>query len=236
MRSVLVFLVVLFGLVEAARADDAGTLTVDGKAYRLDGIDAPEIDQTCLDEEGEAYPCGQRAAKAVEAFIADRTVTCDDLGPDAKYPKRRIGLCRVDGVDLQSWLVWHGWALNFEPSARARFVEEERSARERGRGMWKGCFVAPQDFRRWHKYAPLLGAACPIDARTAVFPSHPQMPQGCEIKGRYAVRAALTGHVGIYHVPGCGSYRRTARVDRWFCSEEDAMAAGFRGSFTCGLK
>jgi methylphosphotriester-DNA--protein-cysteine methyltransferase len=62
------------------------------------------------------------------------------------------------------------------------------------------------------------------------------MPQGCEIKGKYALRAALTGHAGIYHVPGCGSYRHTKHVNRWFCSEDDAKAAGFRGSFTCGLK
>jgi hypothetical protein len=59
------------------------------------------------------------------------------------------------------------------------------------------------------------------------------MPPGCEIKGKFALRALLTGHRGIYHLPGCSSYRRTKRPDRWFCSEQDAIAAAFRLSFTC---
>ena len=54
------------------------------------------------------------------------------------------------------------------------------------------------------------------------------MPPGCSIKGKFAVRAKLTGHRGIYHLEGCGSYQRTKKPDRWFCSEEDAQAAGFR--------
>ena len=59
------------------------------------------------------------------------------------------------------------------------------------------------------------------------------MPPGCKIKGKYALRALLTGHRGIYRLLGCSGYRRTKRPDRWFCSEEDAIAAGFRLSFTC---
>jgi hypothetical protein len=39
-------------------AGDADTLTIDGTAYRLDAIDAPEIDQNCIDASG-VYPCGQ---------------------------------------------------------------------------------------------------------------------------------------------------------------------------------
>lgn len=235
MRSVLVFLVLLFGLVGATSAQDADTLTVDGVRYRLDGIDAPEPDQACLDEEGELYPCGFVAARALQAFIADGAVNCEDLGPDTKYRDRRIGYCTVGGVDLNRWFVRAGWAINLELYARGWFRDDERYAREHSLGMWKGCFIAPRDFRYAGEKAPLLGASCPRDAGSKLFQAHPDMPPGCEIKGKYALRARLTGHVGIYHVPGCGSYRRTTRVDRWFCSEEDAMAAGFRGSFTCGL-
>ena len=103
--------------------------------------------------------------------------------------------------------------------------------------MRKGCFVAPRDFRDTKKYsATLLGSNCPPDALAKLFPDDPKMPPGCEIKGKYARRALVSGHRGIYHLPGCGSYRRTTNPDRWFCSEEDAHAAGFRRSLTCWLR
>jgi hypothetical protein len=140
-------------------------------------------------------------------------------------------------VDLHHWLVKEGWALNFEPHARGRFKDDEAEARHGRFGIWQGCFVTPQDFRYWNRHeAVLLGPNCLPDARTKLFPDHARMPRGCEIKGKHARRALLTGHSGIYHVPGCGSYRRTKNPDVWFCSEEEALAAGFRPSFTCWLR
>jgi endonuclease YncB( thermonuclease family) len=238
MRPLLLLVLLLLALGNV-RADDADTLTIDGTRYRLDGIDAPELDQNCLDADGELYPCGQMAVQELFKFIAGRIVSCDDRGPDTSHANaiRRIGQCAVDGVDLHRWLVVHGWAINFEPYARGRFKDDEREAREGRFGIWKGCFVAPQDFRRWHnRTAKLLGPTCPPEARAKLFPDHPRMSLGCEIKGKYAVRAQLSGHRGIYHVPGCGSYRRTMNPDRWFCSEDDAVAAGFRRSLTCWLR
>jgi hypothetical protein len=97
--------------------------------------------------------------------------------------------------------------------------------------------VAPQDFRRWRKDAALLGGACRADRdrqiREVLFPADPDMPPGCSIKGKYAVRARVTGNVGIYHLQACRSYPGLTRPDRWFCSEEDAQAAGFRKAYNC---
>jgi hypothetical protein len=78
-----------------------------------------------------------------------------------------------------------------------------------------------------------MGQSCPPDAAAKLFPDDPSMPPGCEIKGVDAIRARLTGHSGIYHEPGCGSYQRTKNPSRWFCSVEQAREAGFRRSFTC---
>jgi endonuclease YncB( thermonuclease family) len=236
MRIFLILALLLLAFA-SARADDADTLTINGITYRLDGIDAPELDQSCIDEAGDVYPCGQLAREALQQFIAERPIHCDDLGPDPKYPRRRIGHCTIDGVDLHHWLVKEGWALNFEPYARGRFKDDEREAKEVGLGIWRGCFVNPQDFRRWNKHtASLIGPTCTPDALATLFPDHAEMPRGCEIKGKYALRALISGHRGIYHVPGCGSYRRTKDPHRWFCSEYDALAAGFRRSLTCALR
>jgi endonuclease YncB( thermonuclease family) len=106
----------LFLAFTPGHAGDADTLTIGGTAYRLDGIDAPEIDQNCIDASG-VYPCGQLALEALEGLVGSRRVHCEDLGQDPKYPKRRSGRCMVDGTDLHRWLVKNGWALNFEPYA-----------------------------------------------------------------------------------------------------------------------
>ena len=69
-----------------------------------------------------------------------------------------------------------------------------------------------------------------------LFPEHPAMPPGCSIKGKLAVRARVTGNVGVYHLQGCRSYPGTTEPDRWFCTEEDAQAAGFRKAYNCRAK
>ena len=100
--------------------------------------------------------------------------------------------------------------LNVEASASGRFQADEARAKEDRQGLWKGCFVAPQEFRRGKKDGALLGGACRSDRdreiREALFPDDLVMPASCNIKGKYAVRARVTGNLGIYHLQACRSY------------------------------
>jgi len=66
-----------------------------------------------------------------------------------------------------------------------------------------------------------------------LFPNDPAMPPSCNIKGKFAARARVTGNIGIYHLRGCPSYAGLTGPDRWFCSEDDAKAAGFRAAYNC---
>jgi hypothetical protein len=68
---------------------------------------------------------------------------------------------------------------------------------------------------------------------TAIAPlidAEPQSSASCDIKGNVSVE---TGE-RIYHVPGQKFYERTviteAKGERWFCSEAEARAAGWRKS------
>ena len=226
------FLVVALLAAVTTSGADACSITIDGKTYQLEGVDQPDVDQICLNEDGKSYACGIRAREELQRFIAGRTVKCTDLRADPAFPKRRMGDCSVDGVDLQHWLVLGGWALSAEPDAKGRYKGDEDDARAGRFGLWKGCFVAPADFRGWNRRsAKLLGPGCPADARDKLFPDETPMPAGCAIKGHYATRAWPSK--GIYHLPECGSYRRT-KAKRWFCTEDDALAAGFRKAYTCG--
>jgi len=219
---------------------DGDTLKLNGTPYRLDGIDAPETDQVCLDEKGAQWTCGIEARDQLKKFVGKRDVRCDGKTYDPVYRNRRISICWVEGetVSLNQWLVREGWALNFEPYAKGRFKADQDNARENRKGLWKGCFIEPRVLRLGSRItARLLGSSCPErndwEARGILFPDNPAMTPGCSIKGKLAVRAHITGHRGIYHLEGCRSYARTKTPDRWFCSEDEAQAEGFRKAFTC---
>jgi endonuclease YncB( thermonuclease family) len=242
MRFILAFLILLAaspGWAGNAIVRDGGTLEIAGVTTRLDGIDAPAVDQTCIDVHADSWACGVDARDRLTKLIGNRNVNCQDLGPDASFRQRRAGLCAADGDkdSLNRQLVRTGFAVSSEPSLKGRFKTDEATAKAARAGLWSGCFVAPQDFRRWSKTAPLLGGSCPADKdkelREALFPEFPVTPPGCTIKGVYSARARVTGHIGIYHLPGCRSYASLARLQRWFCSAEDAQANGFRKAFNC---
>ena len=218
---------------------DGGTIDVGGTTYRLDGIDAPAIDQVCIDDQADAWACGADAREQLASVIGDRNVHCEDLGTDAIYKKWHLGICTTEGetTSLNQLLVRRGFAMNSATTGQSRFSEDQNDAKNNRRGFWKGCFIAPRDFRAGRKDGALSGSACRADKdreiREALFPSEPSMPSGCGIKGKYALRARVTGNVGIYHLQVCQSYPALTRPDRWFCSEEDAKAAGFRKAYNC---
>ena len=122
-------------------------------------------------------------------------------------------------------------------SIKGYYRDDEAVAKEDRKGLWKGCFIAPREYRLGKKDGALLGSSCRADRdreiRAALFPEDLAMPPNCGIKGKFAVRARVTGNLGIYHLRGCPSYAATAKPDRWFCSEDDAQAAGFRKAFNC---
>jgi endonuclease YncB( thermonuclease family) len=226
-------------LAANAIVKDAGTVQLGTTVYRLDGIDAPAVDQLCTDEHADVWTCGIEARDQLTKLIGGKQIHCDDIGVDPAAKKRRLAVCKIEGdpTSLSQLLVQKGYALNVDATASGRFKPDEGTARESRAGLWKGCFVAPRDFRRGKKDGPLLGASCPADRdqqiRDALFPGDPPMPGSCNIKGKYAVRARVTGNIGIYHLQACRSYPGLTNPDRWFCSEEDAQAAGFRRAYNC---
>jgi endonuclease YncB( thermonuclease family) len=218
---------------------DAGTIQLGEVIFHLDGIDAPELDQICIDDQADSWTCGVDAREALTKLIGGRPVHCDDLGPDKEFKKRHAGVCTVEGetASLNQQLVSRGFAMDFEPSAKGRFLDDEAKARDTRQGLWKGCFVAPDEFRHGKKDGALRGGACRTDRdrqiREALFPEFLSMPPACSIKGKFALRAEVTGNIGIYHLQGCRSYAGLTKPDRWFCSEDDAQAAGFRRAYNC---
>ncbi len=189
-----------------ARVVDGDTIEINGTRVRLEGIDAPEGDQTCARAGGGTWRCGQAASVELERLIGRAAVRCESRGTDGYG--RTLGICFVGTTDINAQMVRGGYAWAFVKYSRA-YVAEEADARTRGIGIWQAPTTTAWDHRagRW---------AAANDSG----------PGGCPIKGN------ITSNGRIYHMPWSPWYAKV-RIDqgkgeRWFCSENDAVAAGWR--------
>ena len=128
-------------LAGVPRIADGDSLELAGTRIRLSGIDAPEFGQTCT-KDGSVYACGQMARDMLARLAAGRIV-CEGWERD-RYG-RLLARCRAGGVDINAAMVDRGWAV-----AYGGYQDEERVAREAGRGLWAGSFERPQAWRRVH--------------------------------------------------------------------------------------
>ncbi|PYE85477.1 thermonuclease family protein [Pseudoroseicyclus aestuarii] len=195
------------GAARVERVVDADTFVLDGERIRLFGVDAPESAQHCPDGEGGAWECGAWATEVVRDRLEGQRLTCREVERD-RYG-RSVARCSLDGADLGSMLTAEGLATAYRAYS-TDYVEEEATARAAGLGIWRGGLTAPSDWRA---------------GRREVVPV-PQASRDCRIKGN------ISSSGRIYHLPGSRHYEDTridtAAGERWFCTEEEALAAGWR--------
>src|SRR6202140_733268 len=91
------------------RIVDGDTVQIGETKIRLQGIDAPETDQVCLDAKGQTWACGIAARDELVKHSAGREWDCDLASTD-RYG-RSLGNCFVEGEDVSAWMVRQGWAL-----------------------------------------------------------------------------------------------------------------------------
>lgn len=135
----------------AARASDGDSFRLGDERVRLLGIDAPELGQTCRDEEGRDWPCGQAARDRMASLLQGGPVDCRPEEHD-QYG-RLLSTCTVAGQDLAMAMVSEGLAISADDYKR-----EERAAQAARRGIWQGGFDLPRDWRRDHAQRNQLGS------------------------------------------------------------------------------
>ena len=212
-----------------AKVREGDTVLIGTTRVRLGGIDAPSVDQLCINAQGERWTCGVSARDELAKHVDGKSWTCHVRQTDRRG--RQIARCEVNGEDIQKWLVRNGWALSYKQISHD-YDADETAAREEKAGMWQGAFVAPWDWRV-RKKATILGARAatpPEDANATLFASAsgPVAPSPeCNIKGN----VNRSGEC-IYHKPTSRWYAQIkmqiAKGTRWFCSVEEAEAAGCR--------
>ena len=124
---------------------DGDTVDVSGTRVRLEGIDAPELEQTCTDARGQPWPCGRTAARELRSHLGSGELTCAPTGFD-RY-RRILAVCSLSGSDVNAWMVRQGWALAYYSAA---YRPEEAEAQAAKRGIWAGSFMPPWDWRHRH--------------------------------------------------------------------------------------
>lgn len=217
-------------LTGVPRIVDGDTLTIGLIKVRLEGIDAPETDQVCLNANGLRWTCGIDARDQLALHIGGRDIKCSSSGTDAY--RRTLGTCYFGDEDLNAWMVQQGWALAYVKYSKV-YVQAEEDARSNQRGIWKGAFIAPWDWRHKNNKTAILGAySVPIGSQKILL--GPSATQGspspeCTIKGNVNRNGER-----IYHMENQRFYARI-KMDkgggrRWFCTPEEAEAAGWRRS------
>ena len=129
------------------RVIDADTVEIEGVRYRLHGIDAPETRQSCR-AWGLTWDCGVAATEALRRQAEGMSCT----GSDTDRYGRTIGVCSAAGRDLNAWLVANGWALAYRRFSED-YAGEEEEARSKRRGIHRGEFVEPWNWRGGERLA-----------------------------------------------------------------------------------
>jgi len=132
-------------LTGQASVIDGDTLEIHGTRVRLWGIDAPESTQLCRGADSNLYRCGAKAANELDAFIAQRPVSCKPVSQD-QYG-RMVATCSVGDTDLGEWLVRSGLALDWPHYSRGHYDAAQYAADRAGRGIWAGSYVEPWSYR-----------------------------------------------------------------------------------------
>lgn len=191
-----------------AYAIGAYALRVAGTEVKLGGIEAPESEQRCNRAGGRSWRCGAAAETALARLVNGRRVSCVLSGTDEVG--RTLGQCSVGAKDVAAELVRQGHVFA-DGSLLARYASQEREARAAKAGLWSGEPERPAAYRAklWEE-------------------AKRRAPEGCPIKGQ------VSGASRVYVLPWSPDYERArvqkARGERWFCSEQEAVAAGFKAA------
>lgn len=140
----------------------AGFYIVDGDSLkrgdlriRLAGIDAPEIEQTCI-KDGRAVTCGTLAKQHLAKLLANQDIICSNEGKDKHG--RQLSVCKVEGApqvgsqalvgaglqaSINAQMVHDGWAV-----AYGDYIALELLAAIAKRGLWELEFEEPERWRR----------------------------------------------------------------------------------------
>lgn len=224
--------------VTIARVVDGDTVvTSTGERIRYIGIDTPETVHPF--KQVEFY--GKEASDKNKELVEGKTVEIEkDVTGKDKYG-RTLAYIWLGNEMVNGKLVGGGYAYSYTYPPNVKytdyFVSLQAQARTKKAGLWAnyeelkpvetktggGSTIVPVPI-------PVGGSTKPSTITPAPKPPVQETPkQSCSIKGNISSSGEK-----IYHLPSGRDYGKTqidtSKGERWFCSEAEAVAAGWRAS------
>lgn len=128
---------------------DGDSFRMNGERYRLQNVDAPELDQMCKDAAAREWACGRKARDELRRLLTQGPVSCQAITRDRFG--RKVAICMANGRDVGETMVRNGWATAYKGRGfSSPYVGAETEARAARRGLWAGSFEQPRQWRQGH--------------------------------------------------------------------------------------
>ncbi|MBO2943718.1 thermonuclease family protein [Paenibacillus sp. F411] len=215
--------------VQLVRAVDGDTIRVEWQGQeenvRFLLIDTPETSHPQLGVQPYGPEAKDFTARMVEE--ADLLELEFDIGPNRDKYGRLLAYVYADGVMVQEALLQEGLArVAYIYPPNVRYVDKfnglQQDSRNEAQGIWSVENYAQEDGFYPEHFDDTAAAEAEEPASKAT-PAEDKTPaNGCSIKGNINSKGDK-----IYHTPESRYYDATD-PEAWFCSEQEAEAAGFR--------
>ena len=126
---------------------DGNTLHDGKRKVLLYGIDAPELEQTCLKDQ-KVWKCGLLSKRFLRDLVRFQPVACEVEKIDRL--NQYLSTCYVRGKNINQEMVRQGWAMAYAKHTKRYTVDEDEAKYDRI-GIWTSLF---HDFEAWRKLNP----------------------------------------------------------------------------------
>ncbi len=198
---------------------DGDTIKVNyqGKltSVRLIGVNTPET----VDPRKSVECFGLEASNFLKNKLANQTVTlvADPSQTNRDKYDRLLRYVYLDGVDINLEIIQNGYGYEYTYNVpyvkQSEYKQAQVAASAAGRGLWAANTCA--------------ATSAVSDSNQSHSPAN--SPNTCQIKGNINSEGEK-----IYHLPGQRYYEQTkidtSKGERWFCSEQEALYAGWRAA------
>ena len=205
----------LYSVVKVVDGDTIDVV-IDDKTERLRliGINTPET----ADPRKPVECFGREASNRAKELLDGKKVSLESdplQGERDKYGRLLRYVFLENGSNFNLKMIEDGYAYEYTYDGSYKYQQEfklaQKKAEENKTGLWgEGCQSHP----------------------IVTTPEQATAAGSCNIKGNINAKKEK-----IFHSPGCGSYNNTVIDEnvgeKWFCSEQDALNAGWRKALNC---
>jgi len=200
---------------------DGDTIKIEGNTrLRLIGIDAPEINECYYQKSRDELI---RLVQGKYVKLEKDIESVDGYGRLLRYVYLPSKELEEDDIFVNKHLLHQGYAQTLfkAPNKRYRmlFIRAREEALMNKRGLWSDECNYLEKFEQENK------STREID--------EPPSDPNCLIKGNISSR----GYGKLYFLPNCPNYSQvkidTSKGEEYFCTEKEAIAAGFEKSGDC---